>query len=107
MKKVICSLLITSIIFLSSCLKENHSIRLKNNYPESINNVVAGTAKIGNVASGATSEYKPIDTGNFSISGTSSSGQTLSGSGSISGKGTHKWTMTLSSAGQISLVADK
>jgi len=70
MKTVIKSGLILSVIFLfTSCLKDNHSIRLKNNYNEQVDNVVIGTANIGTVAPGATSDYKSINTGNFSIRG--------------------------------------
>lgn len=95
------------IVFFTSCLKENHSVRLQNNYAYQVNNFVAGTASIGNVAAGSTSEYKSISTGNFNISGTTTNNQSISGSGSITGKGTHKWTITLSSAGQVTIKEDK
>ncbi len=69
--------------------------------------VTAGNAKIGTVENGKVSNYYAINSGNFSISGMSSSGQNLSGSGSVSGRGTHKWTITLSSAGTLSISKDK
>jgi len=107
MKKAITTGLLSILFLLTSCLKDNHSIRLKNDYPSQINKVVIGNAQIGDVASGTTSDYQPINTGNFSISGTTNSGQSLSGSGSVSGKGRHKWTITVSGGGQISFTEDK
>jgi len=108
MKTTIKSTLILLVMFLfSSCLKENHSIRMKNNFSEQLNNVRMGTAEIGSVPAGATSEYKSINTGDFTISGTTASGQNLSGSGTLSGKGKHKWTLTVDGSGQVKIVEDK
>lgn len=108
MKKLLSVLLTVTLIFIfSSCLKENHSVRFKNDYSQAIHNVVAGNAQLGDVGAGGISGYKPINAGNFSISGTTTLGQLLSGSGSIKGKGTHKWTITLSSSGNISIALDK
>ncbi len=107
MKKVMKQLVILSFVFFfSSCLKEDHSIRLKNVYPEQLKEVQIGTAYLGDVATNATSDYKPINTGKFSISGTTSSGKSLSGSGTLSGKGKHKWTLTVSSSGVCSVAED-
>jgi hypothetical protein len=101
------SLFLVLTFLLSACLKENHSVRFKNNFSEQINSVKIGTADIGNVASGATSDYKSIQSGNFTISGTSASGQPLNGTGTITGKGKHKWTVTLSNSGTIGIAEDK
>ena len=101
------SLLIAALLVLTCCVKENHTVRFRNSFNKTINNVVAGTAQLGTVKPGNTSEYKAIETGNFSISGSTDSGEKLSGSGSLSGKGKHKWTITLSSAGTISMSEDK
>jgi len=70
-------------------------------------NVTAGTTKIGTVINGKTSPYYAISAGSFTVGGVSSGGQTLSGSGSVTGRGTHKWTIILSSAGTLSIVKDK
>lgn len=106
MKKLIPALFLFAIL-LASCGKENHTIRFRNNYSQQINHVQVGSATIGDVQAGSTSDYHAINTGNFTISGTSTSGQALYGSGSISGKGKHKWTVTLTSAGLISMAEDK
>lgn len=104
--KLFYSILLIGIFIFSSCLKERHSVRLKNEYAYDVRNFTAGTANIGDVASGATSDYKSINTGNFTISGTTSNGQSVAGSGSISGKGTHKWTITLGANGTCSVKED-
>lgn len=108
MKKIIPLVLIATVILLfTSCLKENHKIRFQNNFSQTINNIVAGSAHIGTVGAGSTSGYFSINTGNFSISGSTPAGQQLTGSGSITGKGTHKWTLVLSGSGTLSLSLDK
>ena len=107
MKKTVYTLMIVFILLsFFSCLKENHSVRLRNNYSEQINGVTVGNAALGNIPAGSTSEYKAIHTGNFSISGVTVSGKPLNGSGTISGKGTHKWTITLNAYG-LTIVEDK
>ena len=107
MKKTIKSALIFSVIFIfNSCVKEHHFIRFRNNYNEQFNNITIGTANIGSVAPGATSDYKSINSGNSSIYGSSASGKSLTGSGSISGQGTHSWTMTLDRFGKISCIEE-
>jgi hypothetical protein len=108
MKKVIKPLLILTITFLfTACFKENHSVRLKNGYSSRINTITIGSAQIESVNPGETSGYKSINTGDFSISGTTSSGEQISGSGSISGKGKHKWTVTMNSSGSLNMTEDK
>ena len=106
MKTLLSFLVLSSLLVFASCSKDNHEVRLKNEFFEQINNIKIGTADIGNVASGGTSAYKSINTGDFTISGTSSSGGTLSGSGTISGGGKHKWTVTVNSSGGISMKED-
>ena len=98
---------IALLVTFTSCLKEKHSVRFENNFSQRIDNLTIGNASFGSVNPGATTEYKPINTGNFSISGVSANGGQLSGTGTISGKGTHKWTVTLSSSGGISIAEDK
>jgi hypothetical protein len=108
MKRTIVNLtqMILMLAFMS-CMKEDHQVRLTNNFSRTINNVHIGTASLGSVGPGQTSGYQPIQTGNFSISGQTDNGQNLSGSGTISGKGKHKWTVTLSASGSVSMAEDK
>jgi|SRR5688500_5675754 hypothetical protein len=106
MKKLLSILLLASAIIFTSC-KEKHTIRFTNNYNESINNARAGNAFFGTVNAGSTSAYHAIDAGNFDITGTSASGQVLKGTGTVSGKGKHEWTLILSSAGQLSIKNEK
>jgi hypothetical protein len=108
MKKIAQALtFIALLVTFTGCLKEKHSVRFENNFSQRIDNVVIGNASFGSVNPGVTTEYKPINTGNFTISGTGANGGQLSGSGTISGKGTHKWTVTLSSSGGVSIAEDK
>jgi len=100
------TILLCAILALSSC-KEKHSIRLTNNYIETVSNMYAGNAFIGTVDPGSTSGYKSIDAGNFQITANLSSGSSLSGAGSVTGKGTHRWTLVLSEAGTLSVRNDK
>jgi hypothetical protein len=105
MKKVISILFIASTILFFSCQKMGSYMRVKNEYSQELYNVVVGSAQIGNVPSGGTSDYQLINTGSFSISGTTSTNQALSGSGSISA-GNHHWTITINSTGKVSIAAD-
>jgi hypothetical protein len=108
MKAILKTLLISSLILLfTACIKENHTVRFTNNYHLTINSVHIGTAFIGTVDPGQTSQYVKINAGNFQITGTSSNGGALMGSGTISGKGKHKWTVALNSAGTVSMMEDK
>jgi len=98
-------LVITSFLF-TSCLKTEHTVRVKNSYIEAFTDVSVRGTSYGRIESGSTTSYKPIDEGSFTISGSTVSGQQLSGSGSGTGKGKHKWTLTITAAGGVSLVED-
>lgn len=106
MKKVV-SVLFTAtlLLLLSGCFKPDHSVRFSNKFSLEMTNVTIGNASIGTVAPGETSAYKSISTGNFNISGQSATGH-LEGSGTISGKGKHKWTVTLGADGKITMQED-
>ncbi len=99
--------LLVVALLLTSCSKANHSIRIKNSYSSAFSNVSVGGTSYGSISVGGTTSYKPIDEGNFSLSGTTVGGQPLTGSGSVSGKGTHKWTLTITSGGSVSFAEDK
>ena len=100
-------LILMAVVLLAGCsLEPNHSIRVKNQYAEAINNVMIGSVSYGTVGSGSTTNYKPVDEGTHNISGTTISGNPLTGSLSVSGKGTHKWTMTITSSGVVEIKED-
>lgn len=108
MKRVFIIAFITAVIFtVSSCLKEKHQIRFKNDYAVTIINAGAGTARFGAVPVNKSSDYQSINTGTFTIYGSTSSGQLITGSGTVSGKGSHKWTLTIDAAGQVGITKDK
>ncbi|HYC28327.1 MAG TPA: hypothetical protein VEB42_05910 [Chitinophagaceae bacterium] len=99
-------LMLPAALLLASC-KEDHSVRFRNSFSQGLTNVSVGPAYFATVKAGQTTEYKAIETGNFEIKGKTDNGQVLSGSGSISGKGKHKWTVILSAAGTVSMSEDK
>jgi len=99
---------IVFIAIFNSCLKTpNHSMRIKNLYSIAMTNVSINSTSYGSILSGATTDYKPIDEGNFTVSGATVNGQTLTGSGTVTGNGTHKWTTTITSSGTLSLTLDQ
>jgi len=108
MKKIAgCAVAVLLILLSASCTKESHSIRFRNNYSEAVKNVVVGPVSFGTVLNGRVSDYEPIAAGNFSISGVTLSGANMYGAASITGKGTHKWTLLLSTTGKVWLQDDE
>lgn len=100
MKKIVfLSVLIISFFF-SSCLKPKHSIRVRNEYAVALR-VTIGPNDYGTVGAGSTSAYKSIPEGNHTISGD------VQGSVSLTGKGKHNWTLTITSGGSVSIKEDK
>ena len=96
-----------AVLFLIACIKENHSVRVKNNLAADVNSVKFGTATVGFVASGQTSGYVHIDTGtNLSCTVNKAAGGSITGTGKISGKGTHKWTIYISINGALTIQED-
>jgi hypothetical protein len=102
MKKTIALIAVILIAF-CGCRKENHYVRFDNNYHLSVENLRVGTAYFGTVDPGTITEYVSITSGNFSISGKVSNGAQLTGSGTVSGRGKHKWTITLGADGTIGM----
>lgn len=105
--RILLGLIIISTILLTSCFKSDHSVRAKNLFTESFTNISVNNASFGKIEVGETTTYRQIEEGSFAISGTTLSGRPLSGSGNISGKGTHKWTITISTTGVASISEDK
>jgi hypothetical protein len=108
MKTIKALAFILLIAFLFACCSKdpNHSVRIKNDYFASFYDVKIGSVGYGTVANGATTDYQGVEEGSHNISGTSSLGQSLTGTISISGKGKHKWTMTITSSGQAQISED-
>lgn len=101
MKKTPSLLLVLAFCAVSvSCLKPNHSIRVNNKFNKSLN-VNVGADHFGLISPGGRSGYQSIPEGSSQISGD------VIGSVNISGKGTHKWTLTITSAGSVSIAEDK
>jgi hypothetical protein len=110
MKPILKKLMVVSVLafFLWGCTEDpDHSIRIKNQYSEAMSEVKVNSVSYGQVETGATTGYKPVDEGNFTLSGATVSGLPLTGSGTVTGKGTHKWTLTITSAGGVTMVEDK
>ncbi|MDI1353482.1 MAG: hypothetical protein PSX36_01100 [bacterium] len=93
-----------AVLFIS-CKKNDYRVRFTNNYSLQVSNIFAGTAGLGTVSPGQSSEYVSIPAGDFSITGQTTTGY-LQGNGNISGKGTHKFTITLGADKKLLLTED-
>lgn len=99
---------VTAIVLVVGCSKEsNHMVRVKNSFYEDMRVVKIDAINYGEVKKKAVTEYKSVAAGDFNISGSSSSGLPLTGSGTVKGKGTHHWTLTITSSGAVSFNEDK
>jgi hypothetical protein len=91
----------------ASCTKDpDHSIRVKNSFHEALTYITINGTNYGRIERGSVTEYRPVDEGNFTISGGTSSGGSISGSGTVSGPGSHKWTLTINGSGSASIDED-
>lgn len=107
MKKTLSTTLLLALIcFVTSC-KDNFQLRVKNEYPTVLNNMTVGPANYGNISSGETSSYKEVSKGENSVSAYNPNGDHLTGSVSLSGRGKHKFTLTVTSAGGVTIKEDK
>jgi len=103
MKKAVTVFLALAFVvsILSSCsLEPQHSIRIKNSYSKTLNNVKINSTYLGTLEPGASTDYKPVNEGTFAFSGTVN-GLAFTGGGSATGKGKHKWTVTINQSFQI------
>ncbi len=105
MKRLGFSLIAT--LLMSCGLEPNHSMRVKNTFTETFADVTLNSTSYGRIEVGATTDYKHIEKGNFKISGSTESGRPFTGSGKVTGGGKHKWTMTITSSGDVSFHEDK
>lgn len=104
--RVVIAMLAIGFTLTSCSLDPSFSIRVKNEFAETVNNVMVGSVNFGDVNSGSTTVYKPVDEGTHDLSGTTANSGDLTGSVSISGKGTHKWTLTITSSGGVEIEED-
>ncbi|MDZ7739447.1 MAG: hypothetical protein U5K32_10380 [Bacteroidales bacterium] len=93
------------MLVMSSCEKEaDHSIRIKNEVTETITGITIGSVSYGDVPSGSTTEYKPVEEGEHTLSG---GGGSLEGTVTVTGKGTHRWTLVIPSSGEVEVIEDE
>lgn len=85
----------------------DHSIRIKNDFSQNILNTKIGDVAYGIVSSGTTTAYLSVDDGTHNIWGTTPNNLTLTGTVTVIGNGTHKWTMTILASGSVTLAEDK
>ncbi|PKP37996.1 MAG: hypothetical protein CVT98_05490 [Bacteroidetes bacterium HGW-Bacteroidetes-15] len=104
--KIFIALAVISLSISGCSFDPDHSIRIKNEYSELVLDVKIGSVSYGDVNSGETTSYKPVDEGTHNLAGTTASSGELIGSVSISGKGTHKWTLTITSSGGVEIEED-
>lgn len=105
--KSICAFLFLAGIVLTSCVKEEHTMRLVNNYGVKFTSVVIGSEQVGVIENNQSSDYVPVKVGTTVVSGIAFPATQLSASVSIKGKGKHKWSVTVGSNGSINLLEDK
>jgi hypothetical protein len=105
---ILAGLVFISITILAASCTPNpdHSIRVKNSFHEALTYIKINGTNYGRIERGSVTEYLPVEEGNFSISGSTSSGNSLSGSGTVSGPGSHKWTLTINGSGSASIEED-
>lgn len=101
MRAIKSSLLLLIITAATSCdlFKNDHELRIRNNYRYTVYTSVGGV-EYSPVAYGTTSGYKSIGEGTHTLAGN------LNGTVHFYGNGYHKWTLTVQSDGTFSLEED-
>jgi len=104
-KLLIFSSLILLTFFSTSCQKTVIQVRVDNQYPYDIYNVVVGPDNFGTVTSGQTTSYMNIPEGSGNISGETANNLPLTGTYSFSGTspGNNPYTINISSTGAVTL----
>lgn len=97
---------ILSLLLFAACRKEKHSVRFVNEYSEAMIDLGTGQNSFGPLNPGGITAYQSIPSGTFSIYARTSN-QELKGTGLVSGKGTHKWTIIIEPQGTLSVNEDK
>lgn len=93
-------------IMLSCTPESDHSIRIKNDYAPGIRDFMIGTVSYGNIEAHSITGYKPVEAGSHKISGDAVNGNKLSGTVTIRGKGSYKWTITIPESGNLAINRD-
>ncbi|MFN8415622.1 MAG: hypothetical protein U0U66_04740 [Cytophagaceae bacterium] len=95
-------------LLLACQLSSEYYVRITNQNSDDLINVTVGSAKFGAVTSGSTTSYYRIPEGNSAVNGQYKSNPTvlLKGSVTATGNGNHKWTVTISSTGTLSVKED-
>lgn len=99
MKKIKLLLIGAFVIALSSCLKPDHSLRIENQNSRALK-VTVNSNNYGLVTPGTMTPYQDIPEGPLQYGGD------IQGSAEVSGKGKHKWTMTITADGKINVTED-
>jgi hypothetical protein len=107
MKKPILSLCLAAVIVFTGCTKEDHAIRVTNEYHEGFSHLSIDEITFNSIGPGSTTEYKSVAAGEFNISGHTTGNQVLSGSGKVGGKGKHRWSLIVASDGTLNFREDK
>ena len=95
------------IILFTSCLKKpNHTIRIQNHYIVAISDIKINTTSYGRIEKDGITKYIHVEEGDFLIKGTMDNGSPLLGRGYVTGKGDHKWTLTLCHNGKLTFSDD-
>ena len=94
------------MLFVGCAKDPDNNLRIINTDSQSINNLSIGSVSFGDVNPNSTTSYKHIDEGTHNISGMAGT-SSLTGTCTISGNGTHNWTLTLNSSGKVDFTEDK
>jgi len=101
------SLFVLILVFNGCEVSPNHSVRVKNSYSETIYNMKVGSVGYDSVSTGEVTIYKPVAEGSHTLSGNTKTGSNLNGSISVTGNGTHKWTLEILPTGNLAIQEDK
>jgi hypothetical protein len=97
-------LLLSAMVVLQACSKktEDHSIRVKNDGSSPINtiNIVGSAVTFTGIKANTATDYKAIPSGNYTLGGDLESSSPFT----ISGTGTHKWSIIIADNVPIRIV---
>ena len=95
-------------LFFFSCVPDpDHSMRVKNEYEETLLDLKIGDVGYGDISPEELTDYKPIEEGrNDVIATTEESEVEIKGWVDVSGSGSHKWTLTIYSPTELGVEED-
>lgn len=91
---------------IASCTKNEHSLKFENHSAYTVTSLEAGPVWFGLTAPGESQGYRPISEGTYTLNGLTDKGL-ISGQFSITGKGEHRWLLSLDEGGQVLLTREK